>query len=39
MIKKKILVIDDEDVIRWSLKENLFKYGYDIVVAETGEWF
>ncbi len=37
MPKSKILIVDDEYLIRWSLSENLSKAGYRCVTAETGE--
>lgn len=37
MPKTKILVIDDEELIRWSLTENLGAEGHEILTAETGE--
>jgi len=33
----KILVVDDEHLIRWSLDQNLKKQGYEVVMAGTGE--
>lgn len=33
----KILVIDDEKLIRWSFEKNLAPKGYNIFTAETGE--
>jgi DNA-binding NtrC family response regulator len=33
----KILVVDDEHLIRWSLEQNLKKQGYEVVVASNGE--
>ncbi len=36
MAKTKILVIDDEKLLRWSLEQNLSKDGYQVVVAERG---
>jgi DNA-binding NtrC family response regulator len=33
----KILVVDDEHLIRWSLEQNLKKQGYEIVTAGSGE--
>ncbi|MDD2734708.1 MAG: sigma-54 dependent transcriptional regulator [Desulfuromonadaceae bacterium] len=37
MKQNKILVVDDEHLIRWSLEQNLKKQGYDVVTAGTGE--
>lgn len=37
MQKEKILVVDDEYLIRWSLQQNLEEKGYDVVTAESGE--
>ncbi|MEJ2698421.1 MAG: response regulator, partial [Desulfuromonadales bacterium] len=37
MRKQKILVVDDEHLIRWSLEQNLKKQGYDVFAAGTGE--
>ncbi len=37
MKKTKILVVDDEHLIRWSLEQNLKKQGYEVVTAGTGE--
>ncbi|SHJ11912.1 two component, sigma54 specific, transcriptional regulator, Fis family [Malonomonas rubra DSM 5091] len=37
MRKNKILVVDDEHLIRWSLDQNLKKQGYDVVTAGSGE--
>ena len=33
----KILVVDDEHLIRWSLEQNLKKQGYEVFTAGTGE--
>ena len=33
----KILVIDDEKLIRWTLEDVLRKEGYAVIVAESGE--
>lgn len=37
MKRSKLLVVDDEHLIRWSLEQNLKKMGYDVVTAGTGE--
>ncbi|NCO37062.1 MAG: response regulator, partial [Armatimonadetes bacterium] len=37
MAKAKILVVDDEKLIRWSLKQNLEKENYEVFTASTGE--
>ncbi len=36
MEKAKILVVDDEKLLRWSLQQNLAKEGYTVVTAEKG---
>ena len=33
----RILVVDDEKLIRWSVTERLQRNGYDVVSAESGE--
>jgi two-component system response regulator AtoC len=35
--QNKLLVVDDEHLIRWSLEQNLKKQGYEVVTAGTGE--
>jgi two-component system chemotaxis response regulator CheY len=35
-VSPEILVVDDEPLIRWSLKERLTAAGYGVVEAETG---
>jgi len=37
MKKTKILVVDDEELIRWSLEQNLSDEGYQVLTAGTGE--
>jgi DNA-binding NtrC family response regulator len=37
MRRTKILVVDDEHLIRWSLEQNLKKQGYEVVTAGNGE--
>ena len=34
---QKILVIDDEKLIRWTLEQHLAKEGYDVLTAESAE--
>ena len=36
MERPKILVIDDEKLLRWSLEQNLSKEGYHVFTAEKG---
>ncbi len=37
MPKERILVVDDEYLIRWSLQQELAKDGYEVTTAEDGE--
>ncbi|BCS54884.1 sigma-54 dependent transcriptional regulator [Geobacter sp. SVR] len=37
MKRNKILVVDDEHLIRWSLEQNLKKQGFEVFTAGTGE--
>jgi len=37
MEKAKILVVDDEHLIRWTLEQHLGKEGYEVYTAEDGE--
>ncbi|MFN2257794.1 MAG: sigma-54-dependent transcriptional regulator [Desulfuromonadaceae bacterium] len=34
---QQILVVDDEQLIRWSLEKNLLKHGFMVQTAESGE--
>jgi len=36
MAKRKILVIDDEKLIQWSLEQELSRGGYEVLSADTG---
>ena len=36
MHRPKILIVDDEPLIRWSLNERLEREGFEVVLAETG---
>ena len=37
MSEARILVLDDEYLIRWTLQQNLEREGYEVILAETGE--
>lgn len=37
MARHKLLVVDDEHLIRWSLEQNLSKQGYEVLTAGSGE--
>ena len=37
MAEVRILVVDDEYLIRWTLQQNLEREGYEVFLAETGE--
>ena len=37
MRKQRILVVDDEHLIRWSLEQSLVKQGYEVATAASGE--
>lgn len=37
MARAKILVVDDEKLIRWSLEQDLTRAEYEVICAETGE--
>ncbi len=36
MAQGKILIVDDEKLLRWSLEQNFKKQGYTVITAETG---
>ncbi|NTV80445.1 MAG: sigma-54-dependent Fis family transcriptional regulator, partial [Candidatus Aminicenantes bacterium] len=36
MSKNKVLIIDDERLVRWSLAQKLKGWGYEVVEAESG---
>jgi two-component system, NtrC family, response regulator AtoC len=37
MAKPKILIVDDEKLVRWSLRQKCEEWGYEAVEAETGQ--
>ena len=37
MAEERILIVDDEYLIRWTLQQNLEKEGYEVLLAESGE--
>jgi len=37
MTKKKILIVDDEKLIRWSLRQRLTEWGLEVAEAETAQ--
>ncbi len=37
VMARKILVIDDEQLIRWSLEQYLTREGYDLLIADSAE--
>ena len=37
MAQKRILIVDDEKLVRWALTQKCTEYGYQSVEAETGE--
>src|ERR1700746_398989 len=37
MAAEKILIIDDERLVRWSLRQKCEEWGYHVVEAETGD--
>ena len=37
MPTEKILVVDDERLVRWSLRQKCEEWGYHVIEAEAGE--
>ena len=37
MVTEKILVVDDERLVRWSLRQKCEEWGYQVVEAEAGD--
>ena len=37
MATDKILVVDDERLVRWSLRQKCEEWGYQVIEAEAGE--
>lgn len=35
-MKGRVLIIDDEQLLAWSIKQKMEKWGYDTDVASTG---
>jgi two-component system response regulator AtoC len=36
-MSQRILVIDDEKLIRWTLEQHLVKEGYEVLTADSAE--
>src|SRR5579863_8255499 len=37
MPAEKVMVVDDERLVRWSLRQKCEEWGYTVVEADTGE--
>ena len=37
MVQKRILIVDDEKLVRWALNQKCAEYGYQTLEAENGE--
>ena len=37
MAGEKILIVDDERLVRWSLRQKCEEWGYQVLDADTGE--
>lgn len=37
MAKKKLMIVDDEKLICWTLQKTFTKYGYDVICFNSGE--
>ncbi|MFQ6083919.1 MAG: sigma-54-dependent transcriptional regulator [Candidatus Aminicenantia bacterium] len=37
MMNKKILIVDDEELIRWTLRQKLTKWGYEVIETDNGQ--
>ena len=37
MCQKRILIVDDEKLVRWALTQKCAEYGYQALEAQTGE--
>ena len=37
MPAEKIMIVDDERLVRWSLRQKCEEWGYQVIEAEAGE--